>query len=158
MLKLNQFVGYALLIGLVSCTSSPKSTVDNRNKPLVVATTSVLCDLTKQIAQESIDLQCLVDAGVDPHVYQPTPEDRKAIDEAQLILYGGYNFDANLVKLIEATGNSVLKVAVHEIAVPDPLKGGSDEIIVMKRKQPPLKRHLIPMCGIIRIMVSLWSM
>ncbi|MEA5536352.1 metal ABC transporter solute-binding protein, Zn/Mn family [Crocosphaera sp. XPORK-15E] len=118
----------ALIIGLVSCTTtqpqdSNQTFSTQENRPLVVATTSVLCDLTSQVAQETINLKCLVGAGVDPHVYQPTPEDRQAIDQAQLILYGGYNFDASLIKLINASNNSAPKIAVHEQAVTQPLMG-----------------------------------
>jgi manganese/iron transport system substrate-binding protein len=124
-----KLIGVALLVGLSSCgTGQPTSeeatdTSATEDRPLVVATTSVLCDLTQQIAKETVDLKCLVGAGVDPHVYQPTPEDRKAIDGAKLILYGGYNFDPGLAKLVKATSNSSPKVAVHEIAVPKPLMG-----------------------------------
>ncbi|WP_052537460.1 metal ABC transporter solute-binding protein, Zn/Mn family [Gloeocapsa sp. PCC 73106] len=114
-------VASALLVGLVN----HKATADNR--PLVVATTSVLCDLTEQIAQETINLQCLVAPGVDPHVYQPKPRDRQLIDSAQLILYGGYNFDESLIKLINASNNPATKVAVHERAVPNPLMGAGDD-------------------------------
>lgn len=113
-----------VLMGLVGCTiSQPEASTPMDNLPLVVATTSVLCDLTEQLAQETIDLKCLLGSGVDPHVYQPTPEDRQAIDKAQLILYGGYNFDASLIKLIEASNNAAPKIAVHEQAVPKPLMG-----------------------------------
>ncbi|EAZ94285.1 metal ABC transporter solute-binding protein, Zn/Mn family [Crocosphaera chwakensis] len=113
-----------LLMGLVGCaTSQPEAVTPTDNRPLVVATTSILCDLTEQLAQETINLQCLLDPGVDPHLYQPTPEDRQAIDKAQLILYGGYNFDASLIQLIEASNNSAPKIAVHEQAVSQPLMG-----------------------------------
>jgi manganese/iron transport system substrate-binding protein len=63
-----------IFIGLWGCTPSPKVEItaetSSENLPLVVATTSVLCDLTKQ---------------------------------ADLIFYGGYNFDPSLIKLIKAT-------------------------------------------------------
>lgn len=114
-----------ILLGLLACTPSRQITEDKR--PLVVATNSVLCDLTRQIGQDSLNFKCLVDAGVDPHVYQPTPADRQAIDTAKLILYGGYNFEPSLAKLIQATTNSASKVAVHEKAVPQPILGSSHE-------------------------------
>lgn len=38
-------------------------------------------------------------------------------------MYGGYNFDPGLAKLVKATSNPAPKVAVHEIAVPKPLMG-----------------------------------
>jgi manganese/iron transport system substrate-binding protein len=128
----------AIITTMTACTSPPSSTTDITSTtdissptaiatpkieslPLVVATNSVICDLTKQIAGETINLKCLIEGGIDPHVYQPKPEDRKAIDSANLILYGGYDFESNLTKLITASPNPVPKIAVHEIAVPNPL-------------------------------------
>lgn len=37
-----------------------------------------------------------------------------------MILYGGYNFEPDLIKLINATSNPAPKVAVDEVAVPKP--------------------------------------
>ncbi len=114
----------AIAIGLAGCSapSTPNAQTEKGNRPLVIATHSILCDLTKQIAANTVDLKCLVQAGTDPHVYQATPEDRKAIEQAKLILYGGYNFEPSLIKLIQATSNPAPKVAVDEIAVPNPEK------------------------------------
>jgi manganese/iron transport system substrate-binding protein len=116
-----------LLIGLGACSTSPQGEIsqemEQEELPLVVATTNVLCDLTEQVAQETVNLKCLVGAGVDPHVYQATPDDRLAIENADLILYGGYNFDSSLIRLVEATSNDAPKIAVHEKAVPKPIMG-----------------------------------
>jgi manganese/iron transport system substrate-binding protein len=94
----------------------------NRNLPQVVATTSVICDLTKQIAGTSINLTCLIPPGLDPRFYQPTPEDRQAIEQANLILYHGYNFESGLIKIITAKQNRTRKIAVAQLAVPQPQK------------------------------------
>lgn len=135
----------AITLGLIGCNSAPPQTttattntaaggfrgVDEvasggsptktqSDRPLVVATTSILCDLTNQVAAETIDLKCLIGSGEDPHVYQPKPEDRKAIEQAKLILYAGYNFEPGLIKLIKATQNPAPKIAVDELAVPNP--------------------------------------
>lgn len=98
----------------------------NIDKPKVVATNSVLCDVTQEIAQDTVDLKCLIPPGSDPHVYEPKPDDRKAIEEAKLVLYGGYNFEPSLIKLIKATSNQAPKVAVDELAVPNPQKFEED--------------------------------
>lgn len=89
-----------------------------QSKPTVVVTTALLCDVTKQIAQDTFDIKCLLDAGSDPHLYQPKPDDRRAIDSAKLVLYSGYNFETGLIKLIQATSNKAPKIAVDEVAVP----------------------------------------
>ncbi|MBD2189737.1 metal ABC transporter solute-binding protein, Zn/Mn family [Pseudanabaena mucicola] len=96
-------------------------TVKTEDLPLVVATNSVTCDIARQIAGNTINLQCLIEAGTDPHVYQPKPDDRKAIDAAKLVLYSGYDFEPSLIKLIQASSNRAPKIAIGEIAVPNPL-------------------------------------
>lgn len=103
-------------------TTSPIATTSKtENIPLVVATNSVSCGLARQIAGDTINLQCLIEAGADPHVYQPKPDDRKAIDSAKLVLYGGYDFEPSLIKLIQSSSNTAPKLAVNEVAVPSPL-------------------------------------
>jgi manganese/iron transport system substrate-binding protein len=131
------FVTALVLGGLVGCSQSPTGQSPNTTpsnaaqrptaqRPTVIATTSVLCDLTQQVAQATIDLKCLIPAGQDPHTYSPTPEDRRAIERAKVVLYGGYDFEPDVVKLVQATPTSVTKVAVHEVAVPQPLLGGHE--------------------------------
>ncbi|WP_414566877.1 metal ABC transporter solute-binding protein, Zn/Mn family [Nostoc sp. CCY 9925] len=120
---------FALTIGFVGCgnqavrTTFTQTTAQvNENLPRVVATTSVLCDLTRQVAENTVNLTCLISPTADPKVYKPKPEDRKAIEQANLILYTGYNFEPNLIKLIKATKNSVPKIAVAQVALSNPQK------------------------------------
>lgn len=49
-----------------------------------------------------------------------------AIEQAKLIVYGGYDFEPELIKLIKATSNPATKVAVNELAVPNPLSFEED--------------------------------
>jgi manganese/iron transport system substrate-binding protein len=118
-----------LTIGFVGCqnqaartTFTQTTTEVNENLPQVVATTSVLCDLTRQIAGNTVNLTCLISPNVNPQYYKPKPEDRRAIEQANLILYNGYNFEPNLIKLIKATKNSAPKIAVGQVAVSKPQK------------------------------------
>jgi manganese/iron transport system substrate-binding protein len=103
------------------------SLIDNRkttlaqDKPNIVASYSVLCDLFKTIAEDTINLTCLIEGNEEPHTYRPTPSDRKAMEEAQIMFYGGYNLEPQIVKLIEATKTDVPKVPVNEAAVPQPI-------------------------------------
>jgi len=130
----------AIAVGFAGCGSNQQTTNPSSNtssaaspssaggeKPKVVATSSVLCDITQAIAQDTVDLTCLIPAGIDPHVYEPKPDDRKAIEQAKLILYAGYNFEPSLIKLLQASKNSAPKVAVNEIAVSQPLAGEEHE-------------------------------
>ncbi|MEM8638708.1 MAG: zinc ABC transporter substrate-binding protein [Cyanobacteria bacterium P01_G01_bin.54] len=91
--------------------------------PQVVASYSVLCDLTQQIAQDTVDVTCLIEAGEDPHLYNATPADRRAIETADLVLYGGYGFEPDIIQMVEATDGDVPQIAVSEVAITEPLLG-----------------------------------
>ncbi|NJM73439.1 MAG: zinc ABC transporter solute-binding protein [Scytonema sp. RU_4_4] len=123
----------ALTIGLFGChnpgilaNTSSTTTLNsgelNANLPKVVATTSILCDLTKQIAEETIHLTCLIPPDTNPYLYQPKPEDREAIQQAKLILFSGYNLEPRLLKLMKASKSGASKIAVAQRAVPQPLE------------------------------------
>ena len=114
----------ALLLPLLltlgqGCRSSPPAAPDTR--PEVVATTSLLCDLVRQLAGQAVRLTCLMQPEQDPHTYVPTPADREAIARARLVLYGGYGFDATAAAPALRSGTGF---AVYERAVPQPLHSG----------------------------------
>ncbi len=132
----------AIALGLAGCSekpqaSNPVSESRATNLPKVVATTGVICDITKEIAASSIDTICLIKPGDDPHAYQIKPEDRKAIETGNLILYAGYDHEPSIIKLIESTTNSAPKIAVHQIAVPKPLMGEHENQGEHKTKAKP---------------------
>ncbi|MGB6015044.1 MAG: metal ABC transporter substrate-binding protein [Nodosilinea sp.] len=94
---------------------------------MVVATTSVICDLTQQIAETTVALTCLLDPGTDPHTYQVKPSDRQAIEQADLILYDGYGASPNLISMVENSTGEARRLAVYEQAVPTPLMGADHD-------------------------------
>lgn len=110
-----------------SATGTATTTSSASNTGIkVVATSSVLCDMTKQIAANTVDLTCLIKPASDPHVYEPAPADRKAIEDANLVIYSGYDFEPSLIKLIQSTSNAAPKVAIAEVAVPTPQQFDED--------------------------------
>jgi manganese/iron transport system substrate-binding protein len=120
-----------LMVGLFGCGNKTISTTYNlsnsnininHNLPLVVATNSVICDLTKQVAGNTINLVCLIPPGINPINYKPIPEDIQAIKNAKLVLYHGYNFESGLIKIIKSNQNSKPKIAVAQNAVTNPIK------------------------------------
>jgi manganese/iron transport system substrate-binding protein len=118
-------VAIAVSVLLGACSQNVSKT--DQSKPKVVATTSVICDMTRQIAADTIDLVCLIPPASDPHIYRPTPGDRKNIEQAKLILYNGYNFEPSLIKLIKSAnsahksyGFEVARFAAQPITAPRP--------------------------------------
>lgn len=100
-----------------TATNSSSQTPVEEELPIVVATNGILCDLTQQIVQDTADLTCLLEPGQDPHTFAPSPSAVRAIEEADLVLYGGYDFQPKIQGMIKS---SLRKVAVFEAAVPNP--------------------------------------
>lgn len=67
----------------------------------VVATTTILGDVVRQIGGEAIELTVLLPAGIDPHTFQPSPQDLTALSQADLIFINGAGLETFLNDLLE---------------------------------------------------------
>lgn len=112
-------VGILLGLWLSACSaadSGANSEVDA--KPNVVSTSTVINDWAAQVCGDEIELTGILQPGADPHVYEPVPKDSIAFEQADLILYNGYNLEPGLIKLMNAAGIKARKVPVGEVVQP----------------------------------------
>ncbi|HEY9736895.1 MAG TPA: zinc ABC transporter substrate-binding protein [Trichocoleus sp.] len=84
----------------------------------VVVTSTILADLTDRIGGDAIELTGLLNPGDDPHVYEPVPQDTVALEQADLILYNGYNLEPGLIRLMDGAGAQDRALAVGEVVTP----------------------------------------
>lgn len=99
---MKKMMGLFCLAGIVllatACASGNNATdstnaSDENQKLQVVATNSIIADITKNIAGDKIDLHSIVPVGKDPHEYEPLPEDVRKTSTADLIFYNGINLE-----------------------------------------------------------------
>ncbi|WP_313407412.1 metal ABC transporter substrate-binding protein [Stutzerimonas kunmingensis] len=69
----------------------------------VVTSFSILADLAREVGGEHIELTNLVDADADAHVYEPSPDDAKALLRADLIIANGLGFEPWLERLLASS-------------------------------------------------------
>lgn len=93
------FIGGTLL-GMMACR--PGSTSGHSTaKPAVVATTTMIADMVRQIGGEDIDLTALMGPGVDPHLYKPSAEDAQKLATAKVIFYNGLLLEGRMSELLD---------------------------------------------------------
>ncbi|MCF2150764.1 metal ABC transporter substrate-binding protein [Desmonostoc muscorum LEGE 12446] len=118
-------------LALFSCTqndSNPK-TAKGESQPRVVATSTIIADLAQEVAGDEIQVSGILKPGTDPHVYEPIPADSRLLEQADLILYNGYNLEPGLIKLMNASGGKARKLAVGEAVKSLQLDKGKGEIV-----------------------------
>jgi len=84
--------------GCSSASSSP--TADST----VLASTTFLADITRNIAGDRLTVESLLPIGIDPHSYQPTPRDTAKIADSKLLIINGSDYEHFLETLLENAG------------------------------------------------------
>ncbi|RJP48031.1 MAG: zinc ABC transporter substrate-binding protein [Anaerolineaceae bacterium] len=113
------------LLALTAC-SVPASSSTPGGLP-VVATTSLIGDVARQIGGDSVSVSVLLPPGTDPHSYEPRPQDVAILTDADLVLVNGFDLEETLEPLFE---NAVKVIVVSDGIEALPFEGkheGEDE-------------------------------
>jgi zinc/manganese transport system substrate-binding protein len=97
-------------------------------EPLKVVTTfSILGDITKQVGGDLVDVRTLVGLDEDAHAFNPTPQDSKALAQADIVVENGLGFEGWMDRLVTASGfKGARVVASHGIVVRKATDGEHD--------------------------------
>ncbi len=117
-----RYVALGAIAGMTlgGCNLAATNSADSAQSDLldVVATSTIIADWAEQVGGNNINLTGLLQPGADPHVYEPTPADSRAFEEAELILYNGYNLEPGLIRMMNAAGVGADQLAVGEVVPP----------------------------------------
>lgn len=105
MKKIITLVAIALL---VSCKTAKK---DN-GKLNIVTTTTMLTDLVKNLGGDKVEVQGLMGAGVDPHLYTASEGDVSKLFNADIIVYSGLHLEGKLGEIFEKMEHQNKKIIV----------------------------------------------
>ena len=76
-----------------SATNSGSTSNQNSSAPLVLTTFTVIQDMASRVAGEFCQVESITKAGAEIHDYEPTPDDLKRAQKAQLILNNGLGLE-----------------------------------------------------------------
>lgn len=66
----------------------------------VVVSTSIAADVVSQVGGDHIRLSTLIPVPIDPHAYQPSPSDLKALQQADVFFISGAGLEEGLLRSI----------------------------------------------------------
>lgn len=81
------------VIFFVNSRSEESRQSGENSKISVVTTNSILEDMVKNVAKDRVNLYSIVQRGVDPHEYEPRPEDISKATDATIIFHNGLNLE-----------------------------------------------------------------
>lgn len=95
-------------------------------KPRVVATFTIIGDLTQALGGDAIELTTLVGPDADAHVFEPKPSAVATVARADLIVANGLGMEPWLERLTEAADYRGKVLTASDGVVPLPFKEGAD--------------------------------
>ena len=92
---------------LVACSKDEAAANSKEN---IVVTTTFINDMVSVLENniEGYNVELLIPAGEDPHVYEPKASDLRKIDQADYVLYHGLNFEGRMADLLKE-GTSITR-------------------------------------------------
>jgi manganese/iron transport system substrate-binding protein len=104
-------LGFAIaILAVAGCTGTSSGLSGPTSAPdalKVVATTTVLADMVKQVGGANVDVTSIVPKGGVVETFDPSPQDVARISEADLIVMNGLGLDAWLEPAIQAAAEDV---------------------------------------------------
>ncbi|HEX6446498.1 MAG TPA: metal ABC transporter substrate-binding protein [Streptosporangiales bacterium] len=97
-------VALLLLVVSVTACGAGRSSAEDAGRLPVVATTTQVADFTRNIGGRHVAVTQLLKPNVDPHDYEPSPADIKAIADSKVVVENGVGLESWLGDTIDAAG------------------------------------------------------
>jgi zinc/manganese transport system substrate-binding protein len=104
----------------------PAPAAQAADKPIVVATFTIIGDLVEQVGGDAVSVTTLVGPDGDAHVFEPKPSDVAAVAKAKLVVANGLGMETWLDRLTEAAGYKGTVVVASTGVTPLPFKEEAD--------------------------------
>ncbi len=119
---MNRFLLILIALGIlvVGCDSNRSKASGANDKsdsrPRIVATTTMLEDLARQIGGDVVHVEGIMSPGADPHIYQPKPGDARKISQSHMVIMSGLYLEGWIEGLVlHAGGERPIVVASKDI-------------------------------------------
>jgi manganese/zinc/iron transport system substrate-binding protein len=101
-----------ILFAFVYC--NPNKQKSKSDKLNIITTTTIITDLVKEIGGEHINVEGLMGAGVDPHLYKASEGDVNKLFNADVVFYNGLHLEGKMEDIFERMehqGKAIISVS-----------------------------------------------
>jgi zinc/manganese transport system substrate-binding protein len=70
-------------------------------RPTVVVTTNVLGDVVSAVVGDLAEVEVIMPIGADPHDFEPSVRQAASMEDADLLVVNGANFEEGMIGIIE---------------------------------------------------------
>jgi len=124
-MKYSRYVLALLVLLLSACGPSAAQTATTN----VVATTTFLADIARNIAGDRLVVDSLLADGADPHSYQPVPADTVKISESTVLIVNGLEYEGFLQPLLENTDGERSIITASDGLETRQMQGDGDTVV-----------------------------
>lgn len=71
----------------------------------------MITDIAREVAGDRARVVGIMPSGVNPHTYEPKPDDSIVLRKADLVLYNGLHLEGKMARLFEETGQKAVALA-----------------------------------------------
>jgi manganese/zinc/iron transport system substrate-binding protein len=94
----------AMALVLGACGAIEEDVELSERQVRVVATTSILADLVREVGGERVEVTALMGPGVDPHLYRASEGDVRRMGRADIVVYNGLHLEGRMSELLDEMG------------------------------------------------------
>lgn len=101
--KIKSVFGALLIFSLllIGCSAPKTDTTSNEDTLNIVATTTMLADLSSVIGGDQVKVEGLLGPGIDPHLYQASAGDVSLMHNADIVVYNGLHLEGKMGEIFE---------------------------------------------------------
>ena len=114
---------------LSACGGPAPREASQTTAPVVLATTTFLADIARNVAGDHLAVDSLLSFGADPHSYQPIPADTVKISKSTVLIVNGLEYEQFLGSLLENAGGERLMITASEGLEPRQMEEEGNTVI-----------------------------
>lgn len=130
---LKNIIILVLLVWIVTACASPagstgSAVLGQNGKVSVVATTTIVGDVVRQVGGDRIQLTVLMPVETDPHTYEPTPKDLAITADAAATFVNGLGLEGFIETMIKNSGGASKVISVSDGISPRQFTAGEQAL------------------------------